>query len=187
MIERTLVLIKPEGVQRALVGRIISILEDAGIKVIAMKMVRPDKKLIELHYPLDMEWAKNLWSNTKKGYEARGQKFTDTPLQVGRRVRNRLMRHLASGPVIALVAEGNDAVASVRKMVGVPSPNRADPSTIRGMFCTDSYERADEQDRITFSIVHASDSTKTAEREIKVWFRQPEITEYKRADEKLLY
>ncbi len=187
MIERTLVLIKPEGVQRALTGRILSIIEQTGLKVVAMRMVLPDKKTVESHYPFEKEWYVNIWKNTKKGYEARGQKFTETPIEVGKRVREGLMRHLMTGPIVALVAEGNDAVASVRKIVGSPSPNRADPSTIRGMFSTDSYELADSNRRTTLSIIHASDSAKTASREIGIWFDKKQVYDYKRADEDLLY
>ena len=97
------------------------------------------------------------------------------------------MRHLMTGPIVALVVEGNDAVASVRKIVGSPSPNRADPSTIRGMFSTDSYELADSNKRTTLSIIHASDSVKTAAREIGIWFDKKQVYDYRRADEDLLY
>ncbi|MCL4389107.1 MAG: nucleoside-diphosphate kinase [Candidatus Marsarchaeota archaeon] len=185
MKERTLVLIKPEGVKRAISGRIISKFEDAGLKVVAMKMVLPDRKLAEEHYPLDKEWYENAWLNTKKGMDARGIRIKETPIELGRRLRGMLMKHLTSGPVLALVLEGNDAVASVRKLCGSPSPNRADPSTVRGAFSTDSYEAADREGRTTRSIMHASDSVKTANREISIWFAKKELLDYKRADEGL--
>lgn len=187
MTERTLVLIKPEGVKRGISGKIIGMVEDTGLKIVAMRMALPDRKTAEAHYPLEKEWYENVWRNTKKGYEARGQKFAETPMQVGKRVRDGLMRHLMSGPVIAMVVEGNDAIASMRKIVGSPSPNRADASTIRGRFSTDSYELADSQKRTTLSIIHASDGQKTAEREIGVWFDSKQLCDYKRADEGLIY
>ncbi|MCL4379850.1 nucleoside-diphosphate kinase [Candidatus Marsarchaeota archaeon] len=185
--ERTLILIKPEGVKRAISGRIISKFEDAGLKIVAMKMVMPNRKLAEIHYPLDKEWYENAWRNTKKGFEAKGLKLNETPLELGKRVRGMLMAHLTSGPVIAFVLEGNDAIASARRLCGSPSPNRADPSTVRGMFSTDSYEAADKAGRTTLSIMHASDSLKTAEREISVWFTKKELLSYRRADDDLIY
>ncbi len=185
--ERTLILIKPEGVKRAISGRIISKFEDAGLKIVAMKMAMPDRKLAEMHYPLDKEWYENAWRNTKRGLEAKGLKMRETPLELGKRVRGMLMVHLTSGPVIAFVLEGNDAIASSRRLCGSTSPNRADPSTIRGMFSTDSYESADKAGRTIFSIIHASDSPKSAEREILVWFTKKELLNYKRADEGLVY
>ena len=136
---------------------------------------------------LDKEWYENAWLNTKRGMEAKGLKIKEPPLELGKRIRGMLMEHLTSGPVIALVLEGNDAIASVRKLCGAPSPNRADPATVRGTFSTDSYEAADKGGRTTRSIMHASDSVKTANREIPIWFAKKELLDYKRPDESLIY
>jgi nucleoside-diphosphate kinase len=185
--EMTLVLIKPEGVKRAIVGRILERFEMAGLKIVGIKMVLPDRRLAERHYPLDKDWYENAWRNTKKGMEAQGKKMTETPLQLGKRVRSMLMKHLTSGPVIAIVLEGNDAIASTRKLCGSPSPNRADPTTIRGMFSTDSYELADAKKRTTISIMHASDSPATAKREVSLWFKNGELCNYERPDWSVIY
>ncbi|MCL4411338.1 nucleoside-diphosphate kinase [Candidatus Marsarchaeota archaeon] len=187
MIERTLVLVKPDGVRRALIGKVISRFEDAGLKVVALKLTLPDKKLAGMHYPLDKEWYTNAWKNTKKGYDEKGLKMDETPLQLGERIRGWLMESLTGGPVVAMVVEGNDAIAAVRKIAGATAPNRADPSSIRGMYSTDSYDFSDSKKRVLRNIVHASDSTPTAEREIGVWFSSKDIASYKRSDEDVIY
>ena len=182
MMERTLVLVKPEGVKRALIGKVIGRFEDTGLKVTALKMLLPNRDIAGRHYPLDEEWYTNAWKKTEKGPE-----FKETPLQLGERVRSWLIENLISGPVVAMVIAGNDAIASVRKIVGATAPNRADPYSIRGMYSTDSYDLADTRKRVVRTIVHASDSVPTAEREIKVWFTDNEISDYKRADEDAVY
>ncbi len=187
MMERTLVLVKPDGVKRALIGKVIARFEDAGLKVTALKMLRPDDDIAGRHYPLDEEWYTNAWKNTKKGYDEKGLDFKETPLQLGKRVRSWLIVSLTSGPIVAMVVSGNDAIASVRKIAGATAPNRADPSSIRGMYTTDSYDLSDARKRVVRNIVHASDSVPTAEREIKVWFSDKEIMDYKRADEDAIY
>ncbi|MCL4372269.1 nucleoside-diphosphate kinase [Candidatus Marsarchaeota archaeon] len=187
MQEKTLVLVKPDGVKRALIGRVISKFEDAGLKVVALKMVLPTKELAEKHYPLDEEWYTNAWKNTKKGYDEKGIEFKETPLQLGTRVRGWLVEALTSGPVVAMVIEGNDAVAAVRKLAGATAPNRADPSTIRGMYSTDSYDLSDSKKRVLKNVVHASDSVPNANKEISVWFGGKEIISYDRADAEALY
>lgn len=185
--ERTLVLVKPDGVQRALIGRIIMKFEEAGLKVVAMKMVWPTEAIADVHYPLDKEWYTNAWKNTKKGYEEKGVPYNETPLELGKRLRSWLKKAITAGPVVAMVIEGNEAVAAVRKLAGATAPNRSDPSTIRGMFSTDSYGLSDSRKRTLRNLVHASDSPATAEKEIKIWFKESEILSYKRVDEDLVY
>jgi nucleoside-diphosphate kinase len=185
--ERTLVLLKPETVKRAISGRIISRFEDAGLKIVALKMVVPDRKLAEAHYPLDKEWSEGLWKKTKEAYEAKGQKLSLTAMELGEKIRGNLVTHISNKPIIAMVLEGNEAVSSTRKLVGATSPEKADPSTIRGSLSIDSYANADKKGRPVLNLVHASDSTKTAENEIKIWFKENEIFEYKTAQEEFIY
>ncbi len=187
MIERTLVLIKPDGVYRSLIGKVVQQFEDAGLKIVALKLVKPSKDLALKHYPADEKWYNELWEKTKKNAEAEGKKFTETPQQIGERVRGYLVDYIVDKPVVAMVVEGNNAIQNVRKIVGSTSPSNAEPSTIRGRFSTDSYDLADSQARAVRNIVHASDAPETAEREIKVWFSDEEIVEYKRADEEVVY
>jgi nucleoside-diphosphate kinase len=185
--ERTLVLLKPETLKRAISGRIISKFEDAGLKIVAMKMLVPDRKFAEAHYPLDKEWCEGLWRKTKEAYEAQGRKLNITAMELGGKIRRNLVDHISGKPIIAIVLEGNEAVSSTRKLVGATSPEKADPSTIRGSFSIDSYSNADKKGRPVLNLVHASDSVKTAENEIKLWFKKNEIYEYKTANEEFIY
>ena len=187
MIERTLVLVKPDGVYRSLIGKVITAFEDAGLKIVALKMIKPTKELALQHYPADENWYNSLWEKTKKSAEEQGKQFTETPQQTGDRVRSSLVNYIVDQPVVAMVVEGNEAIANVRKIVGATSPSKADPSTIRGKYSTDSYALADAQSRAVRNMVHASDSKETAEKEIKVWFKDEELVEYKRADEDVIY
>ncbi len=177
--ERTLVLVKPDGVQKAVIGAVISRFEDAGYKIIGLKMLQPTKELAENHYPLEKEWYENMWNNTKKSYEEKGIKLTETALEMGTRVRNMLIHTLTSGTIVAMVVEGDGVIAGVRKIAGATSPDRADPTSIRGMYSKDSYQKADKEKRSVRNIIHASDG-ETAKREIKVWFTDKELHEYTR-------
>ncbi len=187
MQEKTLVLVKPDGVYRALVGKIISRFEDAGLKIVAIKMLKPSKELVGQHYADDKEWLESVGKKTKGSYEEKGINVDETPLQIGQRIRKQLIDYLTSGPVIAMAIEGPDAISVVRKITGGTEPRKADPFTIRGMYSTDSYALADSLKRPVKNLIHASEDAKTAERELNLWFRKDEISEYKRADEEAIY
>lgn len=187
MTERTLVLVKPEGVYRALIGKVIGTFEDSGLKVIGLKMVLPDKEIAGKHYIADEEWFKAVGKKMRASYEKRGKTIEEADIDIGKRVRNMLLKHLTSGPVVAMVVEGNSAIDVVRKLVGGTEPRSADPSSIRGKFSSDTYERADSQSRPIKNIVHASDGVKTANREIGLWFSSKELVKYKRVDEDLIF
>lgn len=187
MMERTLVLIKPDGVYRSLIGRIVSTMEDAGLKVVAMKMVRPDKKLAEQHYIPDENWMREIGNKTKATYKDQGVANDEDPVEIGRRVWTQLIDYLVSGPVAAMVLEGNDAIFIVRKLVGATEPRKADPGSIRGRLSSDSYSLADGKHRAVKNLIHASDAPETAKREISVWFRPEELIEYSRSDEAAQY
>ncbi len=181
--EKTLVIIKPDGVQRALIGKIISTFEDAGLKVVAMKMVWATKELAAKHYANDEDWLLSVGKKTRSSAEAKGIRMDETDLQIGQRIRSWLMDYITSTPIIALAIEGPEAITAVRKLVGSTAPAKADPSTIRGKYSTESYEYADAKKRPVKNLVHASEDAKNAEREISIWFTKKEIFDYKRADE----
>jgi nucleoside-diphosphate kinase len=187
MTERTLVLIKPEGVYRAIVGKVVTTFEDAGLKVVGLKMVQPDNDMAGKHYIADEEWFKSIGKKMKASYAEKGKKITLSEIDIGKKVRNQLLTHLTSGPVTAMVVEGNAAIDVVRKLVGSTEPRRADPASIRGRFASDTYETADVKARSIKNIVHASDSVETSKREIALWFGSKEIVKYKRVDEDLIY
>lgn len=187
MMERTLLLVKPDGVERALIGRILTRLEDTGMKVVAIKMVRPDRKLAGTHYAADPKWFHETGSRSIAAAKERGVIIKQTPVQFATQIRNYLIESISSGPVVAVVLEGNEVISITRKLVGSTEPRKADPSTIRGTYSLDSYALAGERKRPILNLVHASEDKRTAEREIKVWFKPGELISYKRADEKALY
>jgi len=139
--ERTFVMIKPDGVQRGLIGKVVSRLEERGMKIVAMKLMRITRELAEKHYK-----------------EHKGQDFYKP-----------LLEFITSSPVVAMVVEGREAVKQVRKLVGETDPMKAKPGTVR-------FDFAQE---IRMNIVHASDRKESARREIKIYFDDDEILEYK--------
>jgi nucleoside-diphosphate kinase len=187
MIERTLVLVKPDGVYRALIGKVISTFEDAGLKVIGIKMVQPDEDIAGKHYVADEEWLLSIGRKTKESYREKGQEIKETEMEIGQRVRNSLLKYLTSGPVAAIVLEGNSSIYIVRKLIGATEPRKADPYSIRGRFGADSYDMGDAKNRSIRNVVHASEDEKSAKREIALWFKNEELVSYKRVDEEYLY
>jgi len=185
--ERTLVLIKPDGVQRSLIGEIIKRFERVGLKFLALKMVIPTKEQAEKFYPSSDEWFETVGNKTLKGYEAKGMKLNKTPIEQGKFVKKILVDFITSGPIVAMVLQGNEAVGVVRKLVGSTEPLTSDVGTIRGDFTIDSYTVADADQRCVRNLVHASESPEEAEREIKIWFNESEILKYNLVQDKILY
>lgn len=187
MIERTLVLLKPDAVQRALIGEIISRFERTGFKVIALKLVNASKDSAGKHYADDEAWLKSVGEKTKKSYEAKGTPVADDSLTIGRRIRQQLIDFITMSPSVAVVLEGHDVINKVRTIVGATAPSAALPGTIRGDFAFDSYGLADASGRPIQNLIHASDSNEAAKREIAIWFKDTELCPYQRVDESLLY
>jgi nucleoside-diphosphate kinase len=155
MIQRTLVLIKPEGVARHLVGKIVSRFEDAGLKIVGMKQVWVDKEFAKKHYTEDISKRR------------------------GENVRNALLKYICEGPVVAFVLEGVNAIENVRKIVGGTEPKSAPPGTIRGDFAHVSFAYADEKNISVKNLIHASSDEKDAKNEIALWFNEKELHTYK--------
>ena len=189
MDERTLVLIKPDGVRKSISGKIVSRFEDAGLKIIGMKMVYADKELAENHYYLNEEWARNVYEKTKKGYDESGKKFPyKDHLEIGKTIQKWNMEFLMEGPVIAIVFQGPHAIEISRKIIGSTEPRTSPAGTIRGDFASvESYAVADEGKRVLRNLIHASDSTASAKREIALWFSIDELhSNYKTVHELIL-
>lgn len=169
--EKTLVIIKPDGIERSLVGEIISRYERVGLKLAAMKMMVPTAELIEKHYTLDPEWMRLAGEKSIKNAKEKGHKpLSEDALETGSIVLNSLKKYLTSGPVIAMVWEGMHAVLIVRKIVGSTEPLSSDVGTIRGDYVIDSYQASNHEGRAIRNLVHASSSVKEAEDEIRHWF-----------------
>jgi nucleoside-diphosphate kinase len=192
-IERTLILIKPDGVQRGLTGEILHRFEKAGLKILAMKMVWVDKKHVSQHYPDDREefirglGEKSLTTYAKYGLDAKELLGTTDPLEIGKMVNNWNRDFLTSGPVVAVVLEGIHAIENVRMMAGNTLPTLAAPGTIRGDLSIDSPSVANTRQRAVRNMVHASGNLAEATYEIDLWFQPAELHGYKRADEDVMF
>ncbi|MFO0718505.1 MAG: nucleoside-diphosphate kinase [Candidatus Paceibacterota bacterium] len=186
--ERTLVIIKPDGVQRTLIGEIIKRYERAGLKLVAIKMLVPTAEKIEQHYTLDPEWRRITGEKRIKVAKEKGETLTtEDPLEITRVVLDVLKKYMTSGPVIAMVWQGAHAVKIVRKITGGTEPLSTDVGTIRGDFVLDSYMMSDTDGRAVRNLVHASGSVEEANNEINHWFSPEEVVDYRLLAEQMLY
>src|SRR3989344_4011655 len=186
--ERTLVVVKPDGVQRSLVGEIIKRYERMGLKLVGIKMLVPTPEFVEKHYTLDPEWRRITGEKRIKAAKEKGEKlWTDDPQEITKIVLEKLKKYLSSGPVIALVWQGAHSVELVRKITGGTEPRSSDVGTIRGDFVLDSYIMADQDTRAVRNLLHASVSVPEAEKEIPHWFGDNEIIKYSVPHEATLY
>ncbi|MBI2310778.1 nucleoside-diphosphate kinase [Candidatus Collierbacteria bacterium] len=186
--ERSLVLLKPDAVQRGLIGEIISRFEKKGLKITAMRMVWPTKEMAARHYDLPESAAKALGERTLASYAERGEKHKfSEPMEVARDIIKRLERYISTGPIVAMVIEGAHAIAHIRKIRGGVNPLSADIGTITGDYSIDSYFISDLDERAVRTLVHASGNVEEAENEIKIWFGEKDIFDYDLAIEKILY
>jgi len=153
MIEKTLLLVKPDGVQRGLTGEIIKRFENVGLKIVGMKMVWIDEEFGAKHY-------------------------SDVKARRGEKVFNAVLGLITMGPVVAIVLEGVDSVEVVRKICGPTEPKAALPGTIRGDFAHVSYAYSDTVDEAIRNVVHASGTKEEARNEIALWFKDDELHAY---------
>ncbi len=186
--ERTLIIIKPDGVQRSLIGEIIRRFERVGLKLCAIKMVTPDEKFVEAHYTLDPDWRRITGEKRIQKARERGEEPpSQDPYEITAVILENLKKYLTAGPVIAMAWQGAHAVELIRKLVGSTEPRSSDVGTIRGDYVLDSYNMADDDGRAIRNLIHASGSVKEAEAELKHWFLPEEIHKYSLVQEKILY
>ena len=191
--ERTFCMIKPDGVMRGISGDIISRIERVGLKIVAMKMVRPTADQVRKHYPVqDQAWVERLGSKTLSSFEEVDTTPEDVfgtsdKLTIGSAVVDNLVSFMTSGPVICMVVEGVQAVAMVRKLAGNTLPIFADVGTIRGDYSVDSPVIANAQKRSIHNLFHASETLDEAASEIKLWFDDEPIYAYRLSSEDTLY
>ena len=186
--EKTLVLIKPDGIQRSLIGEIIKRFEKTGLKLVSIKMVIPSAQKAKEHYLLHDGWLQNVGEKSIKAYEDQGKEApSNDPIEVGEIILDKLTKYITSGPIVAMVWQGAHAVPIVRKIVGGTEPKTSDVGTIRGDFVLDSYEISDLDGRSVRNLVHASGSIEEANMEIKHWFNDDEILNYRLVQEQILY
>ncbi len=187
MIEQTLVIIKPDGVQRGLVGEIINRFEKAGLKITGMKMAWPSKKLVGEHYTDDEAYNRGVGEKALKNAQDHEKKLDGDPLEIGLRIRETNIRYLSTGPLLAFVLEGNTAIQTVRNIIGGTNPLTADIGTIRGDLTIDDFAQADIESRAVRNLMHASSEPAEAQREIKLWFTAKELYDYQTVMDKVLH
>ncbi|OGG57711.1 hypothetical protein A2853_00555 [Candidatus Kaiserbacteria bacterium RIFCSPHIGHO2_01_FULL_55_17] len=186
--ERTLVLLKPDAIQRALMGEIIMRYERLGLKLVGLKMIVPTETQVEDHYTLDPNWRRVTGEKTIASYKSRNlAPPSEDPLEITAKILKNLIKYLTSGPVIAMCWQGAHAVELVRKVTGGTEPRSSPVGTIRGDFVVDSYVMSDADDRAVRNLIHASGSVSEADMEIPHWFKKGELIDYKVSHEDILY
>ncbi len=190
--ERTLVLLKPDGVKRGLIGEVLSRIERRGLKVIAVKMVQVGREHLENHFPKSDEWVERLGQKTMKTFTEYGidpvaAQGTADLKELGKMVKESLFKYMQSGPVVAVVVEGIHAIDMVRKVAGNTLPVFAEMGTVRGDYSVDSPAIANVEGRAIHNIMHASENLEEATNEIGLWFKKEELNDYKRAEEDIMF
>jgi len=182
--EKTLVLFKPDAVQRGIVGEILSRFEKIGLKIVALKMLDAGEEILAKHYYKDEEWL------IKKGkgiIEKKNYAKDYDPKKAGQEILDGIKTDMRMSPIIAMVLEGHNAVAVVKKLTGPTDIEQAPPGTIRGDYSHDTYTLANISNRPNITIIHATDDTKESEKEIEIWFDKNEIHSYKKPEDEIHY
>jgi len=185
--ERTLVILKPDAVQRSLMGEIIQRIERTGLKFVAFKFFVPTEKQCWEHYNKDDKWFLEKGNRIVEDRKNQGLPIEKEAKEYGEEIVKLLVDFLTSGPVLAMVVEGNSAVGVVKKLVGGTEPLTSDVGTIRGDYTIDSYPLSSADNRAVRNLLHCTDKPEEAEREMKIWFDKKEIVEYRLVSEQILY
>ena len=191
--ERTFVILKPDAVQRSLVGEIIKRFEQAGLKIVYMNFGMLDESKIWEHYGKDDAWFTKKGENIVKEREAAGKPVEKEAIEYGKDIIRALVDFMTAGPTVTMVIEGNQAIAVVKKLVGGTEPATSDVGTIRGDYTNDSYAICALDDRAVRNLIHCSDgddpehARSEAEREIKLWIGEDAVIDYRLVQEAILY
>ena len=190
--QKALLIIKPDGVQRGLIGKIITRFEQVGLKIIGLKFEWVTKEKVIAHYPETEVWFKKVGERTltnyaKNGLDAKKVFNTDDAIQIGRTVKKWLIKYFQESPVLIMALESYDCIEIVRKLSGNTIPVLAHPGTIRGDFSHDTIDLANEQNRPLRNIIHASDTVEDGEKEVNFWFTKDELFSYELAGEKFMF
>jgi nucleoside-diphosphate kinase len=189
--ERTFVILKPDTIQRGLVGEIIKRFEQIGLKMVALKMHRAEEKKLWEHYNKDDAWFLKKGEKIVTNRQGLGLPIEKEAIEYGRDIIGVVVKYMRAGPVISMVLEGNNAGNVVKRLVGGTEPATADTGTIRGDFALDSYYLCDvDGSRGMRNLIHCTDPADgegAAEREIGIWFTEEEIHNYRHIAEAMLY
>lgn len=185
--ERTLVILKPDAVQRGLVGEIIKRIENTGLKLIAMKFIQASEEQLWQHYNKDDAWFMKKGQRIIEEKTAAGFPVEKEAIEYGKDIIRALVKFMSCGPIVPMIWEGNQASGIVKKLVGSTEPLSSGPGTLRGDYTIDSYELASLDDRAVRNLIHCSDPAEDAEREVPIWFDENEILKYSLVIDKILY
>lgn len=185
--DRSLILIKPDGVQRSLIGEIIKRFEQKGLKISGMKMLLPTVDQCESHYNKNDEWFLRKGTGIVEDLQKEGLPVEKEAIEYGRDIIRTIVKYMTGGPVVAIIAEGHAAPAVVTQIVGGTEPVSADVGTIRGDYTIDSYYMSTIDNRAVRNLIHCSENKEEAEREIPIWFGESEVMNYSTAHERILY
>ncbi len=189
-IEKTVIILKPDALKRALVGEIFEQFEQVGLKLLAAKMVQPSQEVIKKHYPGTEAWVKEMGEKTlssfkQSGLDVKEKMGTNDSLKLGQFVYNRLINYWQKGPIIVSVWEAPHAVDIARKLRGHTIPYLAEPGTIHARYSLDSSPWSADLDRVVMTFIHASGSPAESEREMRYWFNTTDFKTYKRETDEL--
>jgi nucleoside-diphosphate kinase len=185
--ERTLIILKPDAVQRSLMGELIRRIERTGLKFVGFKFVVPTEEQCWKHYAKDETWFLSKGSRIIENRRTQGLSIDKEAIEYGKDIIGACVRFFTAGPVLAMVVEGNQSVAIVKKIVGGTEPATSDVGTIRGDYTLDSYDLSGIDDRAVRNLAHCSDSVEEAKREILLWFGEKELIKYRLIAEQILY
>lgn len=185
--QRTLVILKPDAIQRSLLGDILKRIEQTGLKFTAFKFFLANEDQLVKHYNKGEEWFKEKGDRVVADRKLHHLPIEKDPIDYGKEIIDLIVKFMTTGPILAFIVEGNESVAVVKKLVGATEPKTSDVGTIRGDYTVDSYAHSSVQNRAVRNLVHCSESPEEAEREIKVWFTPEEIMDYKTIQEQILY
>ena len=186
--ERTFVILKPDTIQRSLIGEIINRLERTGLKLVAAKMFRATEEKLLAHYGKDDAWYLKKGVRRVELLKVAGKPVDEKrpPIEYGKDIIRGVVKYMQASPLVAMVWEGNQAIAVVKKLVGTTDPTESDVGTIRGDYQLDSYTLSDAEQRGIRNLVHCSDQVTEAAREIGIWFAPDELQEYRHINEAIL-
>ena len=188
--QRTFVMLKPDAVQRSLIGEMIKRIERTGLKLVGLKLAVCDEKRLLEHYAKNDAWYLKKGLGIVDGMKSRGEEITREPIEYGKDIVRALVKFMMVGPVVQMVWEGNEAMVVVKKIAGTTEPSTSDVGTLRGDFTIDSYNLANMDNRAARNLIHITDpadGVEEANREIAIWFQESELLSYRLLVDEMLY
>lgn len=185
--ERTFVILKPDTIQRSLIGEVIGRIERVGLKLVAVKLVVATEEQCWEHYQKNDEWYLKKGERVIEDRKAHNLPIEKEAIEYGKDIIRTIVDYITSGPVLTMVVEGLGAIAITAKLVGSTEPRTSDVGTIRGDFTVDTYSLSALDNRAVRNLVHCSDSPEEAARETAIWFDEKELINYRLVQEQILY